>query len=68
VAAAPHVNWAARRIPSSRRPFLPGPTASVVARAIDAGSFGLDRTAQNTLHEITATVIRDWRTYWARAC
>lgn len=51
MAAAPHVNWAARRIPSSRRPLLPGPTVSVVARAMDAGSFGLDTTAQNTARD-----------------
>lgn len=51
MAAAPHVNWAARRIPSSSRPLLPGPTVSVVARAMDAGSFGLHTTAQNTARD-----------------
>ena len=44
-AVAAHVNWPARRSPSSRRRSLPGPTASTMARAMDAGSLGSDRTA-----------------------
>src|SRR5262249_55450919 len=42
---APHVNWRARRSPSSRRRSLPGPAASTIARAMDAGSLGSERTA-----------------------
>ena len=44
-AVAPHVNWPARLSPPSRKRSLAGPTASTMARAIDAGSLGSHKTA-----------------------
>ena len=44
-AVARHVNWPARLSPSARKRSLAGPTASTMARAIDAGSLGSNKSA-----------------------